>query len=969
MRNRVTSLLFVLSLFISLYSCQEEVDSIDILKYVNPIIGTDGHGHTYPGATAPFGMVQLSPDTRLEGWDGCSGYHYSDSLIYGFSHTHLSGTGVSDYADLLFMPFQGEIKFTNSEYASGFSHQNEIAKAGYYKVLLNKFNIEAELTATTRSGMHRYHFSQKSPSGLLIDLAHRDEVLDSYINIVNDSTIEGYRISRAWAQKQSFYFYIQFNQAFSQFEIQSNDSLIKSTSAQSKAIKAALVFDQLNNQTLMAKVGVSSVDIKGAKQNVINENPNWNFEETLEKTQDTWRKILSKVIIEDEEHQKEKTIFYTSLYHNYIVPNTFSDIDGRYRGMDDQIHKTASTQYTIFSLWDTYRATHPLYTILEPARVAEFIETFKNQYNEGGILPIWELSSNYTGCMIGYHSIPVIADAYLKGLTNIPVDTLLKMMTHSAFQDHLGLEAYKRKGYISIEDDAESVSKTLEYAFDDWCIAQVAKKAGRDSLYQLFTKRAQSYKNLFDSQTHCMRPKINETWKSPFDPAEVDFNFTEANSWQYSFYVPQDVKHLIEMHGGAQNFEQQLDALFNADSQTKGREQSDITGLIGQYAHGNEPSHHIAYLYNFVDRTDKTVKYVEQIKTELYNDRADGLCGNEDCGQMSAWYVFSAIGFYPVNPANGTYILGSPSFNNLHLTLDNGNIFSIEKKGEGKYISQILLNGNILKTASITHQQILDGGHLTFVYSNDDKANYKQESLPISSIDNNLILPTPSIRNTPRVFRGQTEIGIDLNKQYQTYFQVNKDDWKIYTEPIKINGNTQIKLFNRSENASSDTVVANFYQIPEGKQIDLQTHYHPQYSAGGDEALIDGITGTKNFRTGAWQGFYFDDLKAIVDLGDVQRTSKVSMNFIQDARSWIWLPPYVEFWGSTDSVYFFPLGKAINDIADTETDVTIKTFQVQFYPKAIRYIKVFAKNELYCPKWHPGAGNRAFIFSDEIVVD
>ncbi|OYT14641.1 MAG: glycosyl hydrolase family 92 [Bacteroidetes bacterium 4572_77] len=744
----------------------------------------------------------------MDGWDGCSGYHYSDSIIYGFSHTHLSGTGVSDYADVLLMPITGQAVYSNTDYASAFSHNNEVAEAGYYKVKLDKHNILAELTTSQRTGMHKYSFLQKKGNKIILDLNHRDVVLDAYLEQVDDYTLKGYRISKAWAQKQSTFFYIQFSEKISNLEINSNDSIFSAQKFKSTQLVASIGFGKMASKELMVKVGISFVDMNGAEQNLKSENPNWDFEAFKAANQNQWREELSSIQISDDNESK-KTVFYTALYHNLIVPNMFSDVDGRYRGMDDEIHKSATNQYTIFSLWDTYRATHPLYTIIETERAADFIATFKNQYNDGGILPIWELAGNYTGCMIGYHAIPVIADAYFKGITDIPVDTLLEMVLKSANQDNLGLKAYKEFGFISN---------------DDWCIAQLAKAAGKDSVYKVFIARAQSYKNILDTKIGYMRPKLNQIWKAPFDPSEVDFNYTEANSWQYSFYVPQDMYSFMDLLGGEARFEQQLDDLFSASSVTSGRHQSDITGLIGQYAHGNEPSHHMAYLYNYVNKSQKTQSYVHRIVNELYTDQPDGLCGNEDCGQMSAWYVFSTMGFYPVNPANGEYVFGKPFFKKVQINLENGKKFIIEKTGEESahaFLSEILLNGEKYTKAYINHKDIMNGGVLTFKMSNKNPITYASGDMPNSKIVDGAIIPVPAIRTGKSVFRDTTSIIMESIDGAKVMYSINGSEEKEYVEPILIDSITTISMRSLKEGKTSKTLFSKFYKIPEGRHITL----------------------------------------------------------------------------------------------------------------------------------------------------
>ena len=961
-------------LIVSFTNCNKNNTKNDILNYVNPIIGTGGHGHTYPGATSPFGMVQLSPDTRLGGWDGCSGYHYSDSIIYGFSHTHLSGTGVSDYGDILIMPIHGNSVFDKTKYSSHFSHKNEKAEAGYYKVLLDKGNILAELTTTTRTGMHRYSFDNEDSNKIVLDLQHRDIVLKSYFKKVNDSTIEGYRISKAWAQHQTVCFVMVFSHKILNINIKSQDSVFNSDEfVLDKGVVASINFGTIENKQILVKVGISAVDIDGAVKNLSVENPSWDFDSIKVANQNYWRKELGKIEIEDKDIER-KTNFYTSLYHTMIVPNMFSDVDGRYRGMDLKIHKTKSNQYTVFSLWDTYRATHPLYTIIDTKRTREYIQTFKNQYNDGGTLPIWELAANYTRCMIGYHSIPVIVDAYMKGLTDIQADTLLQMMLTSAYENNSGLNAYRKYGYISSGDAAESVSKTLEYAYDDWCIATLAKESGNDSIYKEFIKRAQNYKNLFDSQTNYMRPKINQTWKTPFDPSEVDFNYTEANSWQYSFYVPQDIYTLIKLNGGRENFEKKLDNLFSANSKTIGRQQSDITGLIGQYAHGNEPSHHMAYLYNYVNRPKKTQKYVSKIVNNFYKNTPQGLCGNEDCGQMSAWYVLSTIGFYPVNPANGEYVFGKPFFDKTIINLESGKRFIIERTGSKKpdaVVGAIFLNNKKYSKAYIDYKDIMHGGKLVFEMTDSNSIDFNDADLPKSIISDYLIVTTPTIVKGKRTFRDSTIVVIEKIDDEKIFYSIDNGVKCEYNLPFFIKSSCQLRMWKDK----SPVVIAYFYKIPEGMKISISNKWpnqdfpwHKQYNACGNDALIDGIKGTLNFRTGDWQGYYWEDFEAVVDLGKSKKIHSISVNCLQDTRSWIWMPVEVKYLGSNDSITFKPLGVITNTVSKFAEGPLIKDFKIAINNKSFRYIKVFAKNHNICPKGHPGEGGKGFIFMDEIEV-
>ena len=600
-----------------------------LTEFVNPLVGTGGHGHTYPGASMPFGMVQLSPDTRLEGWDGCSAYYGTDTVIYGFSHTHLNGTGCSDYGDILVMPVTGNVSLANYGYRSGFhpAPSGEEASAGYYKVNLDKYRIQAELTVTKRAGFHRYTFPAADNAGIVIDLKHRDKVLESSLRVISDTEVEGMRVSQAWAQRQIVYFVARFSKPFSSCRINNRDEKIPvGKEITGDSIISCFTFSTIENEKVLLKVGLSAVGFEGARKNLNAEIPGWDFDKTANDASMAWNDELGKIIVAGGTLE-QKIIFYTALYHAFLTPNLYMDIDGSYRGRDLKVHQAKGFDYyTVFSLWDTYRAAHPLYTLTEPKRDNDFILTFLRQYEEGGMLPVWELSGNETDCMIGYHAVPVIVDAYLKGIRNFDAGKALEAMKHSAEQDQLGLKYYRFQGFIPGDKESESVSKTLEYCYDDWCIAQMAKSLGKTDDYRTYIQRAQYYKNIFDPSTGFMRAKMNNTWQSPFDPAEVNFNYTEANAWQYSFYVPQDLDGFMGLHGGREKFAEKLDAMFTAGSGTTGRDQSDISGMIGQYAHGNEPSHHMAYLYDYAGQPWKTQELVHRICKEMYTNNRDGLC-------------------------------------------------------------------------------------------------------------------------------------------------------------------------------------------------------------------------------------------------------------------------------------------------------------------------------------------------------
>lgn len=911
-------------------------------KNVNPFIGTDGHGHTYPGATVPFGMVQLSPDTRIDGsWDGCSGYHYSDKTIYGFSHTHLNGTGVSDYGDIMLMPTIGEPSFDNKIYSSTFSHQNEKASAGFYSVKLDKHNIDVRLTTSTRVGFHEYTFNESGLANIILDLNHRDKLLEGQIRVIDDKTIEVLRRSEAWARNQYVYARIEFNvpMKVSKMNKSNSESLEISGMSFSKQVK--------KGEKILVKVSLSPTSYEGAKLNS-SEIKHWDFEKVKKEAELFWDKELSKIQI-TETNKDKLAIFYTALYHTMVQPNIAQDIDGKYRGRDNKIHVAEGFDYySVFSLWDTFRAAHPLYTLIDKKRTADFINTFLKQYEQGGRLPVWELASNETDCMIGYHSVSVMADAMVKGITGFDYEKAFEAAKHSAMLDHLGLDAYKKQGFISMDDEHESVSKTLEYAYDDWCIAQMAQILKKHEDYEYFMKRSQNWKNIFDWNTGFMRPKKNGGWDKPFDPREINNNFTEGNSWQYSFFVPQDIPGMIEAYGGNEKFEAKLDEMFNSESKTTGREQVDVTGLIGQYAHGNEPSHHMAYLYNYIGKPEKTTEKVHYILNNFYKNSPDGLIGNEDCGQMSAWYVLSSMGIYAVCPGKLGWSTTKPYFETVKVHFSDKKIDYIDSNRFGNYLSSFGLNEYLVQNQRESYQPII---------------------------------PVPVIEANSKSFKEKIEIKILHD---EVHFLENQNILKIF---YKINGETSFSLYKQPffiEETSkieaflvpdymmpSDTISATFYKKPNNYTIDIKSKYNPQYHAGGNEGLIDGINGSTNWRKGDWQGHQSQDFEAIVDLQSEKNVSNFSATFLQDQRSWILMPTKVEYYSSSDNVNFTLITSIANDIDPKKDENTIKDFNfTSSKPINTRYIKVKAYNLGKLPEWHLGFpfDGDAFIFIDEITI-
>ncbi len=749
--NTTLKYFFIISIAI-LVSCsfkpaplQNETDNTE---FVNTFIGTGGHGHTFSGATTPYGMVQLSPDTRTLGWDACGGYHYTDSSIIGFSHTHLSGTGISDLGDFLFMPFSGTPKVNagtaenpDSGYRSRFKHETEKSSPGYYSVQLDDYNIQAELTASTRAGFHRYTFNKGGQSGVIIDLSHTiypDSNPSHEFQIISDTEIAGYKGSGGWAAEQHTWFNAKFNKPFKCVFYDNGVKIEANKTAKSKHLVAVLTFDTKDDDQLLVKVGISHVDYTGAKNNLESEITNWDFDEVQEAARKLWASELNKIQVEGGRND-EKIIFYTSFYHTAISPYTFNDVDGRYRGMDQGIHQAnGKTIYTVFSLWDTFRASNPLKTITDPERDNEFIETLLTKYDQGGILPMWELVANYTGCMIGYNSIPVIVDAYFKGIRGFDVEKAYKAMVEAANYNTDGIlfpsEGVQKKlmpksklyndqrGYIPADLENQSVSKALEYAYNDWCIAQMAKELGKIDDYNHFMDRSKHYTEYYDKETGFMRGKNEDgTWREPFNPRSSEHrvdDYTEGNAFQWSWFVPHDVQGLVDLVGGKRQFITQLDTLFSTSSELVGDQvSSDITGLIGQYAHGNEPSHHISHMYNFVGQSWKTQELTNEIMSDLYFNDPNGLAGNEDCGQMSAWYVLNAMGFYSFCPGEPIYSIGRPIFEKVEINLPSGKVFTVIAKNnssENMYIQSAKLNDKNLNKAFFSHTEILEGGTLEF---------------------------------------------------------------------------------------------------------------------------------------------------------------------------------------------------------------------------------------------------------------
>ncbi len=701
------------------------------IKYVDPFIGSGGHGHVFVGANVPFGGVQVGPTNFNKGWDWSSSYHHSDSIVKGFCHLNVSGTGMSDLGELTVMPATGELKINAGTqerhmkgYASLYSKDKESASPGYYQVMLDRYDIKVELTATERTGLHKYTFPESSESRIIIDLGEgsADRPTDTYLRQINDTLFEGYRFSSGWASDQREFFSLVVSKPVKDFIIYNNGRKVKANEKKGVFVKGFLEFSTKKNEVIYLKMGVSPVSSSNGLDNLMTEIPEWNFNRVLKDAEDKWNKELSKIHIKTKDKAK-KRVFYTAMYHSMIAPNVYQDLNGEYRGTDKKVYKdTTFTNYTLFSLWDTYRAAHPLYTITHPERVSDMVNSMVKIFEQQGKLPVWHLRGNETNTMPGYSAIPVVVDACLKGFEGIDLEKVYAAVKESATGDHEpGVKDLMKYGYIPSDYMAESIASTMEYAIADWGIAQLAAKLDKPKDYEYFLNRSKSYKNYFDPETKFMRGKMADgSWRTPFDPKSAQHrvnDYCEGNAWQYLWLTPQDPEGLIELLGGDKGFTSKLDQLFSISSDLEEGSSMDITGLIGQYAHGNEPSHHTTYMYAYAGEQYKIPENVRYITDNLYSDQPDGLSGNEDCGQMSAWYIFSSMGFYPVNPSNGAYVFGSPLFDEVDLNLGNDKSMKIiaENNSDSNiYIQGVTLNGAEHKYSYITHKELVKGGVLKF---------------------------------------------------------------------------------------------------------------------------------------------------------------------------------------------------------------------------------------------------------------
>ena len=854
----------------------------DYTQLVNPFIGTGANGNTWPGASMPFGAVQLSPDTRL---NSCGGYAYNDSTILGFSHTHLSGVGEPEYRDVLFMPAVGDVYLSprnhnEKGYGSAFDHKDEMALPGFYSVRLNDYNILAELTTTKRAGFHRYTFPENDHSHIIIDLAYPSGAEDLYLKKVSDTEIEGLRRSNGWAWDQYVYFVAKFSKPFSSVKIAVNDTIRKNlTEVRGKNVKAVVNYKTLANEKILVKVGISAVSTEGARKNLDAEIPGWDFDTVAGNAKKAWNKELSKIEIEGGTPEQQ-AVFYTSMYHACLSPDIFMDVDGKYRGIDHKVHTADGfINYTVFSIWDTYRALHPLFTIIDQKRTSDFIKSLLQKYDDGGRLPMWPLAGNYTDDMLGYHVVSVISDAYMKGIRDFDEEKAFTAMKQIAEMNRLGLKYYKKIGYLPVDRQGESVSKTLEYCYDDWCIAQMAKALNKTEDYKEFNQRAHNWENVFDPVVGFMRGKsYDRAWLEPFDPLK-NSAYSEGNAYQY-MYVPHDVNGLIVKMGGDNAFSKWLDVLFSLKSKNAER------GSIGQYWHGNEPSQQLAYLYNYVGEAWKTQRLVNQILNKLYTTKNDGLAGNDDCGQISAWYILSSIGFYPVAPGQTIYAIGSPLFAKTTIHLEDGKTFVIKANNistENIYIQSATLNGKDYPNSFLRHEDIMKGGELVFEMGPEPNKTWGEAPQNRPHSDNSKpVVMLPYIQSGDTLFKQSTVITLACDtKEAEIHYTLDGSEptaqSELYTKPFEVSksGLLKMKAF-RKDLDSGMPVICTLNKAEYKKPVSVKQakpgiafDYYERFFVTTEDLdkvapLFSGITGRINLEPAVVKNYFGLRLRGLI---------------------------------------------------------------------------------------------------------
>lgn len=1007
-KSRVLKFVYILLFGLLMFSCNQVQKNN--LHLVDPMIGTDGTGHTFPGATTPFGMVQLSPSNDYKGWKWCSGYHYSDSILKGFAHTHISGAGLSGLGDILFMPTAGDIKLNpgtdkdpDSGYRSRFSHKNESSYPGYYQVFLDDYQINVELTTTERVGFHRYTFNSDG-GNIIIDPTHNlaERIKETEIEILSDNEIEGYKYCEGEAGTRKVYFYAQFSKPFKSSGIAINDSLIEQ---QTKIVhantKAYASFDIKAGESIEVKVALSFVSFEGAKANFKAEAAERNFNQALAYAENLWKEKLDKFNVESINKEDDRT-FATAVYHSFISPNLISDVNGDYI-IEGATYNSTKPEYSTFSTWDTYRALHPLFTIVEHEATANFVNSLVKRHSEQKVgLPVWELLGYDNRCMIGYNTVSPLVDAVLKGVEGIDANEVFEAVyaasnaldKHSPNYDVNGMEQYLAFSFVPAEVNC-SVSKTVEQNYYDWCIAKLAKKIDKKQLAIEYKNRSVGYRDLFNSNESYLWPKYqNGKWREMDNLTWTDYirNYISGNIWGYTTYVPHDMETLIELVGGDEKFVQWLDKIFTDTSQIGGETHCDISGFVGKYGHGDEPSHHMPYLYSYTSQPWKTQKYVRQVMDDFYNDTPNGLINNEDLGQMSAWYIFSALGFYPVNPCSSTYIIGSPKVKNATLELENGHEFTVKTKNNAEkniYIQGLTLNGKDLGRNYITHNEIMQGGELIFSMGNSPNKSFgiNPEGFPKSKV----IIPdtlkkaeisySPYDANDQFLFEGSYELELRcLTENSKIYYTLDgflpDEKSKLYTKPIHITRSTEINAISiNSKGSKSPIFKRNYFSAIDisstNKKVKIHfAHLPKQYGKEDGLMLFDRVVGTNNYGDGTWTGWNDSNCEFVIDFGEERTINFLNVGYLRACRSWIFPPKSITASISESGKEFKIIDRKELGLVDKPEDETMLVRQIlKFNKTKTRYLKVSIESSGKMPEWHAAAGYNSWLFIDEIMIN
>ncbi|RED47484.1 GH92 family glycosyl hydrolase [Seonamhaeicola aphaedonensis] len=1007
--------LLLISICICIIGCSKKPEKETYngyIQYVDPMIGTDAHAHTFPGATTPFGMVQLSPSNDLKGWDWNSGYHYTDSILKGFAHSHISGAGLTALGDFLLMPTVGSVKIKDgteedpdSGFRSRFSHDREEASAGYYSVILDDYDVKVELTASPRVGFHRYTYNQAGKGNIIIDASHQlgEYLYGSGIEFISDNEIKGYKRSNGAAGVRNVYFYAQFSKKFKEKGIAINDIIIPATtSADDKKVKAFVSFDVEAGEQVDVKVAISYVSYEGAKANFDAEAKTKSFDKALVEAQKIWEEKMNKFPIETESVSDLRS-FYTAVYRTMISPNLISDVTGEYIVEGKKYHSDFE-QYSNFSTWDTYRAQNPLMALVEQEKVVDFVNSLTSRYTDAKVgLPVWECIGFDNVCMIGHNTVSVMADAIVKDLPGIDVESAYIAMRDAAFEldkhsgpyGENGMEYYIEMDFVPASIGM-SVSKTTEYNYFDWCIAEVAKKLHKQEDQKLFQKRSKGYRNSFDKETGYLLP-LTETGKLlEMDMTEWEGlvkNYISGNIWGYSSYVPHDMGYLMKLHGGKKNFTNWLDNVFADSTEISGGQHVDISGFIGKYGHGDEPSNHMSYLYTFAGEPWKTQKLVREIMPKFYRDVPDGLDNNDDLGQMAAWYVFSSLGFYPVCPGSNQYQIGSPAFKKAGLVLENGKEFVVvanNNSSENIYIQSATLNGEVYTKPFITYNQIISGGELVLEMGNQPNKTWANSDNDLSGmvgmkadVDYNLyinrMVSIPYTTDKELCFAQSKKVNLYCNTEgaiirYTLDGSAPDINSKVYNAPLILNNETTIKAkaFKEGLEASRTfeaTYMKGIMYNPTTKLPKIAVSQKGLgYGSPNGVQLIDGVLGSNSFGDGFWTGINEEDMEVEIDFGSERWIKKVRPGFLVDTGQWIFNPDEIIVQVSSDNREFREVGRVKTNTPSKNLNKRyIERPNISFSPELCRYVKFTFKNKSI-PNWHVGSGKNHWIFIDEILV-